>query len=242
VESLRTVLEGRKAAEVGKISSHGEAGRYFVSFLDNHDQNQRFLTSGTPTAQLTLGLAVLFALQGIPCVYYGTEQGLVGTTDGLDAAESVREALWGKTPVAFDTANPLYVALQQIAVVRASALPLRYGRLYFREVAGSGQDFGQSTGSGGIIAFSRIVSDQEVVVVANTSTTTPFNGRVLVDYDLSQSPRPFNVAYSNLGNVATPTTSIATGRIFDSSGPTTLPIASLPVSVAPTEVQILVPA
>ena len=39
-----------------------------------------------------MALAVLFGLQGIPCVYYGTEQGLQGTIDGLDAFESVRDA------------------------------------------------------------------------------------------------------------------------------------------------------
>ena len=42
VETIQTVFENRKAAERGTISSHGEAGKYFVSFLDNHDQNQRF--------------------------------------------------------------------------------------------------------------------------------------------------------------------------------------------------------
>jgi glycosidase len=245
VENLRTFLEARKAAEVGKISSHGEAGRYFVSFLDNHDQNERFLSPGTPAAQLTLGLAILFAFQGIPCVYYGTEQGLVGTTDRPSAPEVVREALWGKAPVAFDLTNPLYAALQQIAAVRTSTPSLRYGRLYFREVSGDGQGFGQSTGQGGLIVFSRILSDQEVVVIGNTSTQDTFNGKILVDYDLSQSPRTFTIAYSNFGT-ATPTpppaTSIATGTVYGDSSPVTMPIASLPVSVLPMEVQILVPA
>ena len=35
-------------------------------------------------AQVTLGVACLFGLQGIPCVYYGTEQGLHGR--GTDEA------------------------------------------------------------------------------------------------------------------------------------------------------------
>ena len=70
------------AVEQNLISSHGEAGRYFVSFLDNHDQNERFHHPLTPQNQVTLGLALLFCLQGIPCVYYGTEQGLVGTNNG----------------------------------------------------------------------------------------------------------------------------------------------------------------
>jgi len=36
----------RKQVQAGVVSSHGEASRYFVSFLDNHDQHQRFGYSG----------------------------------------------------------------------------------------------------------------------------------------------------------------------------------------------------
>jgi glycosidase len=252
VEDLRSFLQARKAAEVGKISSHGEAGRYFVSFLDNHDQSQRFLVPasaagpGTSPSQLMLGLAVLFTLQGIPCVYYGTEQGLNGTTDQTPTGppEDVREALWGMGPTAFDTTNAFYVALQQIAALRAATPPLRYGRIYFREVAGLGMNFGQSTGAGGLIVFSRILADQEVVVVANTGPSG-FTGRILVDYDLSQSARTFTMGYSNLTAFATAppaTTSIAAGQIYGDSGPVATQIASLPVSVASREVQIWVPS
>ena len=38
-----------------------------------------------------MGLACLYSLPGVPCLYYGTEQGLHG--HGSDPA--VREALWG---------------------------------------------------------------------------------------------------------------------------------------------------
>ena len=50
--------------------------------------------------QVTLGLGCLYSLPGIPCLYYGTEQGLHG--DGND--EAVREALWGGP--GFDRTNP----------------------------------------------------------------------------------------------------------------------------------------
>lgn len=247
VEDVRLVFENRKKAEENLISSHGEAGRYFVSFLDNHDQNQRFNTPSTPQNQVTLGLAVLFCLQGIPCVYYGTEQGLQGTNDGaghpvLDSLESVREALWGKMPVAFDSGNPLYQDLQQIAQLRASEPPLRYGRIYFRPVSGNGHDFGQSFGNGGVIAFSRILTDREIVVVANTSFDRPFNGSVLVDCDLNHSGAAFNIAYSNQSSSGTVSVQVAPGNVFPLSGLPNLPLASLPVSLRAQEVQILKPA
>ena len=242
VETIARVFNDRKLAEKGQISSHGEAGKYFVSFIDNHDQNSRFNSPGTPVEQVTMALALLFGLQGIPCVYYGTEQGLQGTIDGLDAMESVREALWGK-PNAFDPASPLYVELQKIVSVRMSEAALRYGRLYFREVSGNRTDFGQSTGPQGMIAFSRILSNREIVVIANTNGSQNFGGSVLVDIDINRANRTMKIAYSNKHKTGTQTTGIAQGTVYSAgSSPVSIPVASLPVYLDPWEVQILTPA
>jgi glycosidase len=246
VEAIRAVFQKRKQAEKALISSHGEAGRYFVSFLDNHDQNQRFNTPGTPADQVSSGLAILFSLQGIPCVYYGTEQGLQGTRDGagnptLDSAESVREALWGKDPPPFTETSSFYQHLKAIAALRAEEPALRYGRLYFREVSGNARDFGHSSGPGGVIAFSRILTDREVVVVVNTNFSLPFGGAVLVDFDLSQTIRNFRIAYSNRATAGTASVVVAPARIFDAAGVISCPVAALPVSLAPMEAQIFVP-
>lgn len=249
VEGIRQVFLDRKAAEDGRISSHGEAGRFFVSFLDNHDQHERLNAPGTPAEQVSLGVALLFTLQGIPCLYYGTEQGLQGTNDGhghatLDTNESSREALWGKGPPAFDTAHPLFKEIRAIADVRAAQPALRYGRIYFREVSGNGQDFGHSAGAGGVVAFSRILTDQEVVVVANTSFDKPFDGAVLVDADLSRAGRPMKVGYSNRGTTgpaATP--AVRAARVHQPDGRVdATDVAAMAVSLKPMEVQILVPA
>ena len=81
--AVSDVFTRRKEIERGIISSHSEASRYFVTFLDNHDQYQRIYYSdpANPHAyddQVTAGIACLFTLQGIPTLYYGTEQGLHG--------------------------------------------------------------------------------------------------------------------------------------------------------------------
>ena len=242
VESVAAVFSSRKLAERGQISSHGEAGKYFVSFIDNHDQNSRFKSPGTPVEQVSMALAVLFGLQGIPCVYYGTEQGLQGTTDGLDSMESVREALWGK-PDAFDPNSVLYVELQKIARLRMSENALRFGRLYFRELSGNGVDFGPSTGPRGVIAFSRILSNREIVVVANTNGSSLFQGSVLVDIDINRANVAMRIAYSNKQSTGTEATVIAEGNLYSAAGAATpMRIASLAVSLAPWEVQILTPA
>jgi glycosidase len=229
------------------LSSHGEAGRVFVTFLDNHDRGERFQYPGAPPEQVTLGLACLFCLPGIPAVYYGTEQGLQGTVDAsgktaLGSPESVREALWGK-PDAFDRQSSMFTAIHALAALRASAEELRYGRLYFRELSGNGQDFGHSLGRGGVVAFSRILGEQEVTVVANCSTSTSFRGFVLQDPDLNSRPRRLTIAYSNLGSTGVQDVQrIPTATFYAETGVTVAAdVAALPVSLAPMEAQILIP-
>jgi glycosidase len=248
VESIRRVFDDRKHAEEGQLSSHGEAGRYFVSFVDNHDQHERIQHPDTPPAQVTLALALLFSLQGIPCVYYGTEQGLQGAVkpDGspdLNSNESTREALWGKTPLPFDRSHPTFKTIRALAALRNSDPALCYGRLYFREVAGSGVDFGHSIGNGGIVAFSRVLVDREVLVVANTNANNAFSGLVIVDRDLNSSPRTMQIVFSNLGTTGTgPVQQLGSARFFNEGGVSIGAAAALPVNLKKSEVQIISPA
>jgi len=246
VESIRRVFQKRHDVERALLSSHGDAGSFFVSFLDNHDQSERFRSPGTPSDQITLGLAVLFTLQGIPSLYYGTEQDLSGTIDGRPTYEGVREALWGK-PNAFDQKNSTFLAVKALGNLRAQESAVRYGRLYFRQVSGNRTDFGFSAGKGGILAYSRILAGREVVVVANTEGdqgTPAWSGFVLVDVDLNQRPKTYTVAFSNKGTKGAGPAQIINGAVFwNESGQPGNPsrCAAIFVVVAPGEVQILTP-
>ena len=247
VSTLRTVFEDRKKQEAELLSSHGEAGRFFVTFLDNHDQHERIRHPLTPETQVLLAIALLFTLQGIPCLYYGTEQGLSGTVDDdgnpdLSANESSREALWGK-PGAFDTGTAMFRHVQAIARLRAGEPALCFGRLYFRDVSGNGIDFGHSFGMGGLVAFSRILSDREVVVVANTGARR-FSGAVLVDRDINAAPRRMRIAYSNHGSAGeSETRLIAAANVSHSGRPVTQgTTAALDVTLEANEVKVFVPA
>lgn len=51
---------------------------------------------------------------------------------------------------------------------------MRYSRPCFREVSGNGIDFGLLAGPQGIVAFSRILSNREIVVAANASGSGSF--------------------------------------------------------------------
>ena len=195
---IARMYEQRKEIQRGIITSHGEASGHFVTFLDNHDMRERFFfrdpaDPGRWDDQLTMAAACLFSLQGIPCLYYGTEQGLHGRGS---SDQAVREALWGKDDP-FDRSHPFFEAIQKIARVRGSEPALRYGRQYFRGVSGNGVQFGLSPFPGGVLAFSRILNEREVVVVANPHSGQAFEGEVIVDAFLNPEDATYAILYSN---------------------------------------------
>ena len=182
------------------VSSHGDAGRHYVTFLDNHDLNERFHCAAWPE-QTKLALTCLMTMQGIPCIYYGTEQGLDGHGD---RREYVREALWG-VPGAFSPDHELYQHLRKLTDLRNRQQPaLRYGRQYFRPCSGNGVDFDYSPYPGGMIAFSRILNDREVLVVANANTGQTATVHVVVDSNLNAEGRPWTVLFSTNPQPAPP--------------------------------------
>jgi glycosidase len=172
-------------------SSHGDASSRYVTFLDNHDLNERF-GAWIRDEQVTMGLTCLFTMIGIPCVYYGTEQGLRGSGDNR---EHSREALWGHAQ--FDMNHPFYQHIKTLAELRKKYPPIVYGRQYFRPCSGDGTSFGHSPYAGGVIAYSRILNTSEILVVANTSLTEAQHLHVIVDRHLSTGGRQFHVIHSN---------------------------------------------
>ncbi len=240
---LVSMYQLRKQIEANVLSSHGDATRFFVTFLDNHDVKERirFVQPGNEHQfddQVTLGLACLYSLPGIPCLYYGTEQGLHGS--GSDPA--VREALWGSP--GFHQGSSYYRQISEIAAVRAAVPALRYGRFYFRPISGDGQHFGISTLPQGILAFSRILMDQEVVVAANCSPTNSQSFEVIVDITLNQPADQYRVRYSNKSTFQGPALvqdkpagSVSVQEANGSTG--TGPLRSIRITLAPLEVQIL---
>jgi glycosidase len=199
-DRLRGVIKGltppAALEEVYRGRSHGEATRRYVTFLGNHDVKQRvryFPPGGERQfdAQVTLGLSCLFALPGIPCVYYGTEQGLHGA--GSDPG--VREALWGGPGL--DEGSNFFREVARIAEIRRREAALRYGEIFLRPVSGDGVNFGISPFPKGVIAFSRILDGKEAIVVANTSVSETARLYVLVDAQLGKAGSAYRLIYSN---------------------------------------------
>lgn len=189
--ALAQEADNRRNALKAVLSSHGDASGFYVTFLDNHDLNERINFPGWPK-QTRIALTCLMTMQGIPSVYYGTEQGFDGHGD---RREYVREALW-RGPDAFSQSNDFFKLIQDLAKLRDAQPCLRYGRQYFRTCSGNGIDFGYSTDAGGIIAFSRVLNDREVLIVINTSTTQRNQVHVVVDWNLNADGKPWKLLFS----------------------------------------------
>lgn len=172
------------------VSSHGDAGKNYITFLDNHDLNSRFHNKDFP-GQTMVALTCLMTLQGIPCIYYGTEQGLDGNGDRREYA---REALWGITN-AFSTQHEIFQLIKDLGVLRTTQPALRYGRQYFRAVSGDGHQFGHSPYKGGVIAFSRILNDKEILIVANTNTEQATTVHVAVDKNINAEGKAWKILF-----------------------------------------------
>lgn len=144
-----------------------------VTFLDNHD-NPRFLStseSNNNTNRLEVALAFLYTSRGIPCLYYGTEQGFDGTTDPNDREDMFAgrfkdgpsgTVLQLSSPGAdnFNMTHPLFLWVAQLNNFR---------RLYPALTLGSYVNRASNSSGPGLFAYSRIFNTQEVFVVFNTA-------------------------------------------------------------------------
>jgi glycosidase len=131
-------------------------------------------------------MAVQLTTLGIPCLYYGSEQGFDsgGRPAGTDLV--LRETMFGgdfgglctRGRHFFDEDGGLYRALASLIELRKKLLPLRRGRQVFHRISGDGVSFGLPRLFGeqrmrSLVSWSRLFTDQEVLVAINTDEANP---------------------------------------------------------------------
>jgi hypothetical protein len=161
---------------------------------------------------------------------------------GVGSDLAVREALWGGP--GFVQNSTYYQHISQIATVRRDSPALRYGRFYFRPISGDGQHFGVSPFLNGTLAFSRILMDQEIVIIADTDSVNSCAIYVIVDNTLNNPGDLLRILNSNQRQPKAPGTvkQLAAGavQVQETDGSTgTGPLNCVYVTLAPMEVQIL---
>jgi alpha-amylase len=155
----------QRLVDYGSVPQMGGTGvspqKTLVNFLDNHDV-PRFLFSGKGTAALHNALLFIFTEDGIPCVYYGTEQELHGGNDPAN-----REDLW---TTGYKTDGPTFQWLQKLTGLRKKYSSLRKGD---QKVVWS-TTRKDAEPDAGILAFERAGGDAGpayTLVVINSSPT-----------------------------------------------------------------------
>ena len=152
------------------------------TFLGNHDMGRigMMLKSGGATGadlldRAELANSLMFLTRGQPVVYYGDEQGFIGSGGDKDAREDLfatkvpqyaGEAVMTGTPGSkdrYDTTSPLYQQISRLSALRAANPALADGAQIHR----------YASDGAGIFAVSRVDArtGTEYLVVANNATT-----------------------------------------------------------------------
>jgi len=135
-----------------------------VTFLDNHDQ-PRFLAAENArgeVARLRQALVFLYSAVGIPCLYYGTEQGFNGGADPFNREDMVQRSPAGRPTDHFNPNHPLYRFIQRLHEIRQAHPALRVGKQKF---------VADDPRRPGIYAFARQYGEDCALVVLNTAAT-----------------------------------------------------------------------
>jgi alpha-amylase len=200
-------LFDRLRAQQYRALNRGEMGRYLISFVDNHDsfwQPGRIGSLANDT-QVIAAVGFLLCALGTPCIYYGTEQGFSGT--GGDG--EIREAMFDRNNPGsslLNTGCDIYRSIAQIAAVVQAQSALRFGRMYYRPIAGNspvfadGRDFGLPFGTDYTLAFSRLLYGSEVLVAYNVSSR-PRQDCVVIDNTWHQPGDRLTFLYGQTGTI-----------------------------------------
>jgi glycosidase len=182
-----------------------------VTVIDDHDQvrkgqaKARFCADDTGAQLALCALALNATTLGIPCIYYGSEQGFDGS-GGDD--RYIREAMFGGEFGAFrsrhrhffDEHGPIYREFAKVLALRRERIVLRRGRQYQREISSDGLNFELprrlDASIPSLVPWSRILFDREVLLAINTDTAAASTAWVTIDPTLQRDRDRLRCIYS----------------------------------------------
>lgn len=179
--------------------NRGEYGEYLVTFLDNHDQigksiKHRFGYNASPE-QIIAGVGFLLCALGTPCIYYGTEQGL----DGCGNSDVfIRESMFNLHEYNTNLMNRqscIYKGIAAIAALRKKIPALKFGRMYMRKTSSDGVHFQFPHCERCTLAFSRVLFNEEIIVVYNSSVSESKEEFIEIDYRINKHSKHLELLY-----------------------------------------------
>lgn len=204
----------RNSLQIGK-GAHTWFRNKVVVMVDDHDKiNQgdnkyRFCARDAGDLLIRNAIATNLMTLGIPCIYYGSEQRFDGSGAGVGADEYIREAMFGGAFGAFrsrerhffDVSAPVYKEVALLTAIRRRHITLRRGRQYLRPISGDGIHFGlpdfvaSANRISSIIAWSRLLDSEELVLAMNTDIEKELGVWVTLDNDLHGAGDLFTAIY-----------------------------------------------
>ncbi|MFO0659874.1 MAG: alpha-amylase family glycosyl hydrolase [Polyangiaceae bacterium] len=178
-----------------------------INFLDNHDV-ARFLFFRNDPAALRNSLLFLFTAQGIPCLYYGTEQEFSGGNDPAN-----REDLWTS---GYATDGKTFTWVRKLIDLRKKHKALTRGLTKVVQSTAHTNDEADA----GMFAFERSgeeAGDSYALVVLNThpskaSSTVTVGGTSNTPITISQ---PEGTSMVDLLNPSRPAVTVGAGGSFE---------------------------
>lgn len=208
--------------------SAGENKKWFrnevVTMFDDHDmvsQGEAYkgrFCADKGTAKLILnGIFTNVFTNGIPCIYYGTEQGF----DGSGPHDRyIRESMFGGNFGAFRTkdrhffreGDTLHPQISAMLRVRKEQAALKTGSQFYRMISEDGKNFfypqpPKGKRYAGIMAWSRFYKGEEIVLAINSNTDQEKNIFVMIDNTLHQEGAIFEClfcSYHDNSNIQLP--------------------------------------
>jgi glycosidase len=119
--------------------------------------------------------------------------GLTPLPDGLDTSLPGFGPFGTAGHHCFDEANPVYLRIAAACEARKRYPVLRYGRQYLRPIAEPGTENFRDAGAGDLVAWSRILDDEEALCVVNANGREDCGALILVDADLNTSDSAMTV-------------------------------------------------
>ena len=181
-----------------------------VTMTDDHDQiwrespKARFCSAPNGQALIGPALAMNICTMGIPCIYYGTEQGFDGRSD-LPLRENrhpednfIREAMFGgafgpfgsRDRHCFSEDTVTYNLLRKLVALRTTEIALRHGGQYLCSIAPvTWRPFGlwwsgtaaMQRRAHGLVAWMRVYEDQRVLCAINTRCSESVEAWVIIE-------------------------------------------------------------
>jgi len=185
--------------------SRGEFGEFLVTFIDNHDQvgqvfKKRFGAEASEN-QIIAGIGFLLCALGTPCIYYGTEQGFNGSGN---QDYFIREAMFSLEDPSRNAMNKsclIYSEIAKLASLRKKSAVLKFGRMYMRKLSEDGKTFHLPAFPKCLLAFSRVLYDEEFIVAYNSSLSDYDEEYILVDRLLNPPGSVFRFIYGQSGQI-----------------------------------------